>query len=397
MDSIKDQKTKDPSSESSQAVLNLLEQISRRDERLTWFQVQNGKLSEHLSQEREKYALRQLEVEIETEKNKILYQALIEQKDQELLAIYASRGWRFILFLRRLRERVLPIGSTREKLIKLIVRTPINIALGLNSGIKNLTQNLKKAFNHVRQYGLLSLFKQAAKRLLRASTSTPVRTTLQENMIEIPIEREKARPFLLIPLAVFSVPHSNKRINLVLDTVDQDTASVKIGPIIFALMLAEKWGSQLRIITRLQAATKLEIFHILKDLGITAPDIEFLYIQAGNSKMSLPIGSDEYFILDSWETAQSLLASFQPNKLIYFIQKDERQNYTSEQDKELCNQILMNTPLKFIVEKQSLYQHFVSAGIDNIQKYGAWYQPSTTLDSWEEAFKQILDQFESNQ
>jgi len=215
-------------------------------------------------------------------------------------------------------------------------------------------------------------------------------------MIEIPTEREKARPFLLMPLSVFSIPHSNKRINLVLDTVDQNTASLKMGPIIFALMLAEKWDSQLRIITRLEPATKLEIFHILKDLGMTAPDIEFLYIQAGNSKMSLPIGSDEYFILDSWETAQSLLASFQPNKLIYFIQKDERQNYTSEQDKELYNQILMNTPLKFIVEKQSLYQHFVSAGIDNIQKYGAWYQPSTTLDSWKEAFKQILDQLESN-
>ncbi len=392
MDSIKNKKPNDPFSESSQAVLSLLEQISRRDERLTWFQVQNEKLSQQLSQEREKYALKQLEVE----KNKTLYQSLIEQKDQELLAIYASRGWRFILFIRRLREWLLPIGSTREKLIKLIVRTPINIVLGLNSGIKNLTQNLKKAISHTRQYGLLSLFKQATKKLLRASTSTSATTTSQEDMIEIPIEREKARPFLLMPLSVFSIPHSNKRINLVLDTVDQNTASLKMGPIIFALMLAEKWDSQLRIITRLEPATKLEIFHILKDLGMTAPDIEFLYIQAGNSKMSLPIGSDEYFILDSWETAQSLLASFQPNKLIYFIQKDERQNYTSEQDKELYNQILMNTPLKFIVEKQSLYQHFVSAGIDNIQKYGAWYQPSTTLDSWKEAFKQILDQLESN-
>jgi len=392
VDSIKNKKPNDPFSESSQAVLSLLEQISRRDERLTWFQVQNEKLSQQLSQEREKYALKQLEVE----KNKTLYQSLIEQKDQELLAIYASRGWRFILFIRRLREWLLPIGSTREKLIKLIVRTPINIVLGLNSGIKNLTQNLKKAISHTRQYGLLSLFKQATKKLLRASTSTSATTTSQEDMIEIPIEREKARPFLLMPLSVFSIPHSNKRINLVLDTVDQNTASLKMGPIIFALMLAEKWDSQLRIITRLEPATKLEIFHILKDLGMTAPDIEFLYIQAGNSKMSLPIGSDEYFILDSWETAQSLLASFQPNKLIYFIQKDERQNYTSEQDKELYNQILMNTPLKFIVEKQSLYQHFVSAGIDNIQKYGAWYQPSTTLDSWKEAFKQILDQLESN-
>ncbi|HCR86481.1 MAG TPA: hypothetical protein DIV86_07370, partial [Alphaproteobacteria bacterium] len=164
VDSIKNKKPNDPFSESSQAVLSLLEQISRRDERLTWFQVQNEKLSQQLSQEREKYALKQLEVE----KNKTLYQSLIEQKDQELLAIYASRGWRFILFIRRLREWLLPIGSTREKLIKLIVRTPINIVLGLNSGIKNLTQNLKKAISHTRQYGLLSLFKQATKKLLRS-------------------------------------------------------------------------------------------------------------------------------------------------------------------------------------------------------------------------------------
>ena len=260
---------------------------------------------------------------VEIDQNLVEKISLLQEKEKLLQAIYISRAWRLIIRMRHFKERL---------------------------------NNLSSIFSPKTKNTELSML---------------------ENVNEITPAQMINRSVLLEPLIGFSVPYSQKRINLILDELNDrhlfdDTATA----VVFAVLLAEKWQCELRIITRLEMAQKSTVSHILKLNEISAPNIDFLFVQAGNPKMDIPVGSDEIFLVISWTTVVSIKENFDSQRIIYLLQEDERNLPHSKQNNVLCDQIMRSAEVQFVIKTRQLYDHFVSEGYENMRNHGVSFEPS---------------------
>lgn len=266
--------------------------------------------------------------------------SLVYEKEELLQDIYMSRVWRLIVWMRKYKERlsiIFPIFFPKPKINEL---------------------------------------------------------SMLENVDEISLA-QKGKSLLLKPLSGFSIPYFQKRINLILDELNDDhLVDETATAVIFAVLLAEKWHCELRIITRLELAQKSAVSHILELNEISAPNIDFLFAQAGNPKMDIPVGADEIFLAASWITVVSLKENFDPQRIIYLLQEDERNLPYSRQNRILCDQVLRSDEIQIVVKTRALYDQFVSEGYDNLRTHGVSFEPSLSL-GWKNSLGQIFDQIKS--
>ncbi|MBK8619806.1 MAG: hypothetical protein IPN96_22550 [Anaerolineales bacterium] len=384
-------------------ILQLLDHISRRDGHLLWLQEKNKTQTDSLRAEESKTWL--LSAQLAAVENTLQQKEIILQQKEmesmaahsELMAIHASRTWRFVLLIRRFREWAFPIGSLRSKFASGIWRVLISIIrilLRIRDYLKNIVLNFKKAIHHIRYYGVGSLFKRVWKWLFPASSEKIVGLSMQGNVTEMSAEQKRDRSLLSTPLMVYSIPRTAKRVNLYLDRLDNENIAESnlVSVVTFAVMLVEKWQCDLRVITRLDVAKKSYFSSILNDVNISAPNVEFSFIQAGNSKMSLQVGSDEYFVVTSWQTARSVHENINADRIIYLVQQDERVYCTSEQDTVSCNEILTEKEMQFTFKTKTLYDRFVSEGFDHIRDQAGWFEVPTVPIGWRQALEQSVNQ-----
>jgi WsaF, C-terminal domain/WsaF, N-terminal domain len=184
----------------------------------------------------------------------------------------------------------------------------------------------------------------------------------------------------LWPLHGYSVPFTGRRLNLVVDSLN-DERLIRGGTaaIILSTLLATRWQCELRIISRLEKANKQNFNLILNSNGIIAlKNAEFLFSPLSNPKAEIPVGDGDVFLTTSWWNTKSVQEIFGERKIIYLVQEDERKLYPYGDDHLQCTRILSNTSLQFVIDTKLLYDQLNLDGMEGIRRNGLWFEPSTS-------------------
>jgi O-antigen biosynthesis protein len=234
------------------------------------------------------------------------------------------------------------------------------------------------------RYWKVNGFKASIKKLKnkffggnRLDPSEP-RFNIPENTTSTGLLKEKFRA--IQPLRIFRVPKSDRRLNLVTDSINSGSLFGGVATALtFSALLAGRWKCDLRIITRTESARKQNFDQLMKLNGISwSKNIDFLFADFSNPKVELPVGDDEVFLTTSWWTTQSVLGTFTGRQIIYLLQEDERAFYPLGDEQLRCTNVFKNSDIKFIINTKLLYEHFVLESFNNIKNNGLWFEPSFT-------------------
>ena len=187
-----------------------------------------------------------------------------------------------------------------------------------------------------------------------------------------------------MPLQVYTGPYNRRRINMVTDSINSGALFGGVATaIILSVLLSKKWGCDLRIITRTDRAFKDNFRKILEANKLTFDrNVEFHFMHTGDRRAELDIGEKDYFITTSWWTTSSVVKSIPEDRIIYLLQEDERMFYPYGDDHFKCSEMLSNNKIKYVVNSELLYDHFVSSGLDNMKENAQWFTPSFSKSSF---------------
>jgi O-antigen biosynthesis protein len=285
---------------------------------------------------------------------------ILENHEQDILPFFINRNKNRKIKLSKL------IGKINMKnLIKVIKYWRLH-------GFKSLINRIKSELTDEKiqkQIGKIITDENTQKKLVNIITF-PNNTTYEKII--------QNRFPTLQPINCYYSPHTGRRLNLVTDSINSGSlfGGVATG-MILSTLIAEKWGCELRIITRSEPPDKHNYLSIIKNNNLNDPqNVDFLFVDCINSKSELPVGDDEYFLTTSWWTTHSVLKSVNEKRIYYLIQEDERSFYPFGDDHFLCSQIMHNSEIKFIINSQLLYDYFLSEGFSNFKIRGDWFEPS---------------------
>jgi len=199
------------------------------------------------------------------------------------------------------------------------------------------------------------------------SPSTDVKTLIEQRMSST------------VPLATRYICASHaRRINVITDSVGGGSLFGGVGTaLIFAGLLANKLGANLRIITRTEKATPENVHSMFSLYGIELNnEIQFKFAPLGGVAYEVDISGMDIFITTSWWTTAATLPSVPNEKIIYLLQEDERMFYPYGDDRMLCEQVLSNTKISFLINTKLLFDHLIQSGLKNIEMNGNYFEPA---------------------
>jgi hypothetical protein len=188
-----------------------------------------------------------------------------------------------------------------------------------------------------------------------------------------------SKRFLAIqPMRMYSVPGSEKRLNLVTDSINAGSLFGGVGTaILLATMLASRRGAKLRVVTRTQAPDERGFSQVLECNGLTVSgNVEFVHLNAADSKAQLDICEGDRFLTTSWWTTASVLGSVAARKVDYLLQEDERMFYPYGDDWVRCNEIMQRSDLRFVINTELLYRHLLETGMAHLKDTAVWFEPA---------------------
>ena len=189
----------------------------------------------------------------------------------------------------------------------------------------------------------------------------------------------KARFEALLPLALYLLPPSpHKRITVVTDSIARSSLFGGVGTaLIFATLLANRMGADLRVITRTERPQADNVDHILSVYGLTLKgEMQFKFLPIHERNQSSDFTESELFITTSWWTTASTLGSVPASSILYLLQEDERMFYPFGDDRLRCEEILARRDISFLINTKLLFDHLVADGLTNIAEMGSYFEPA---------------------
>lgn len=185
------------------------------------------------------------------------------------------------------------------------------------------------------------------------------------------------------PIAGFTIPYADRRINLVTDSINSGSLFGGVATsLILVTLLAKKWDCDLRIITRTEEATKTNFIKILQANGIDfSRNVEFIHSFCTDPD-EVPIGTNDFFLTTSWWSTWSVINLVDEKKVIYILQEDERTFYPYGDDYLRCKTIFQNPKINFVVNSKLLFDSLINDGFVNMQKNGLWFEPAFSNKSF---------------
>ena len=171
-----------------------------------------------------------------------------------------------------------------------------------------------------------------------------------------------------------------KRLNLVTDTID---ASSLLGGVATALIVATEFanrnGYELRIITRKTETNPVNYANIMRISGIEpARKLSFYSDYERFSKpvdFRMELGRGEIFFATSWWSAQAIKNTTIRPRFFYIIQEVETFFYNYGGERLLCEQIMQDPNIDFIVNSHYLHDYFAQ-NTPNITDHGCYFEPA---------------------
>ena len=188
----------------------------------------------------------------------------------------------------------------------------------------------------------------------------------------------RRRFFQLEPLPVFFVPDTPRRVTMVTDSISAGSLYGGVGTaMILSALLAERFDSPLRIVTRTERPEHENLLKILQIQGVPLHhNVEFVHSDVNGVACQVDVGRADLFVTTSWWTTHAVRRSVASNQIIYLVQEDERMFYPHGDDKLFCRETLSDCRLRFVVNSQLLFEHFAAEGLKSIVKHGVWFEPA---------------------
>ena len=183
----------------------------------------------------------------------------------------------------------------------------------------------------------------------------------------------------LTPLSLYMLPPSpHKRVTIVTDSIGRSSLFGGVGTaLIFATLLANRMGADLRVITRTERPQPDNVDHILSVYGLALKgEIQFKFLSVHERNQSTDFTDSELFITTSWWTTAATLGSVPASSILYLLQEDERMFYPYGDDRLRCEEILSRRDIRFLINTKLLFDHLVTDGLANIATQGAWFEPA---------------------
>jgi len=239
---------------------------------------------------------------------------------------------------------------------------------------------LTKSIRYLQKNGFVSFIKRIRQEFQPARIHSSVATeTAFAPQEKVNTDNLVDTRFLLSrPLRVYQSPGTSRRINLITDSINTGSLFGGVATaIILSALLAERWNAKLRVITRTEKAKESNFGTILKSNKVSYPkNVEFVYADVHDANITIDIGKNDYFLTTSWWTTRSTIQSVESGKIIYLLQEDERMFYPHGDDHLMCTSILQDPSIRFVINTELLFKHFVNEGFQNIKESAMWFEPS---------------------
>jgi len=179
-------------------------------------------------------------------------------------------------------------------------------------------------------------------------------------------------------LPIFLCSSSKRRLNLIIDTLDNNGLYGAVGTaIVFAVLFSNRTGIGLRVVTRDTPPAASNFQKLLSFQGIaSATDVEFAYAAPKSELQALDVSESDIYITTSWWTTSSVRKAVPARNIVYLLQDDERIFYPCGDDQIRCAEMLSDSEICFVVNTKLLFDHLVTEGFDSIAKRGTWFEPS---------------------
>ena len=235
-----------------------------------------------------------------------------------------------------------------------------------------------RVYEYWRQHGTDATVRQVARELAKSIPATQLTGPPPETSEQL-IARQLHG---LRSLPTQKVTRARPRLNMVTDSINPPHLYGGVGTaMIFAALLAERLGWELRIVTRSDQAQPENFTYILDLAKIARPgQVEFAFVPDAAAASSLELGEAEHFLTTSWWTTWPTRQAISPAKIIYLLQEDERMFYPHGDEHLRCSEVLQDPDITFLINTKILFDHLVQSGLANIARQGVWFEPSFPAD-----------------
>lgn len=181
----------------------------------------------------------------------------------------------------------------------------------------------------------------------------------------------------LNPMRFYPVPKSDRRLNLVTDSISSSSLFGGVGTsLIFGALLAEKAGAELRILTRIEPPERKNLGFVLEANGIKIPNkVSFEFFPRERTH-PIDIGANDAFLSTSWWTTESLSDVVPKSSIVYILQEDERMFYAGGDEQLLCWHRLADDEIMKVVNTRLLFDHFSSQKVLAADAGHVFFEPA---------------------
>jgi len=190
----------------------------------------------------------------------------------------------------------------------------------------------------------------------RAEGRLSYRSRLRRPMFETLYQERWAH---LQPLPLVHVPTSEPRVTVLTDSVSANSLFGGVGTaLILAMLLANRAGASLRLVTRTDEPDARVIAELEKAHGLSlSGPVEVGYVPVDGTR-SLSVGPRDLIITTSWWTTRAALDSTLPrDQMLYLLQEDERMFYSWGDERLLCSETLAERDVAVVVNTRRLLEH----------------------------------------
>jgi len=336
-------------------------------------------------------------------------------KIYELSEIYASRGWKLIVFLRKVLKTVFPGMGFRKKITNIFLgfcNSCIKFVHRINESVhyfikfvgkallvirgKNNTESYniqsthinlfdipKVAISKIKKYGLRVFIRKSAnylnivadnKKAVSITTSNPSNGSVVNQILRDKFTNSQ-------PIGFVKVDRDDFRFNIVTDSVQKQSLFGGVATsLILATLFSNKYNIPLRIITRETENNPNDYEKFLDFMHITKPNkIEFFSDcdrNNGGNNFKLETSDKDIFLATSWWSAEAIKSVNLRKNFFYIIQEVEKFFYPNGDDQNLCENILHERNINYIVNSKLLFDYYLINNYKNIVTKGVYFEPA---------------------
>lgn len=171
------------------------------------------------------------------------------------------------------------------------------------------------------------------------------------------------------------------RLNIVTDSIKKQSLFGGVATsLILATLFSNKYKIPLRIITRETENNPDDYEKFLDFMQITKPDkVEFFSDydrNYGKNNFKLETSDKDIFLSTSWWSTEAVKSVNLRKNFFYILQEVEKFFYPNGDDQYLCENILHDQNINFIINSKLLYDYYSINNYNNIITQGIYFEPA---------------------